>query len=461
MRPWQEEAAKKGAEEGRLLLGEQGLGLSLDWDLVNDWARAWAVAHTAEVVAGITTTSMTAFVDAFPKWVGSGEHLDVLIAELAKHYEPWRAEMIGVTETTRAFSSGNHAMWNASGVVDGTMWLTGVDEMVCSLCRPLHRTEAALDGTYPGGFAPPPRHAKCRCYEHPVVKSRAAGPVEGPKPKPKPAAPEGFERVYPKASKKEKAILDDLAKARKEGLVTNERMTADLNRRMIKDFRFRTEGDARFANLTDEEIAARFQKLFQDKYGAAKVTVRTPPEVVDKLLDGGRFKTQFETNSSKGALDQELRATAEEKGLGLAEKLPVHRRPVYGYLQNESEHTGAASYGSVRWELKDSVKTRTTFTHEDSLAGFDGQDQVGTALLNPQPASLDSTRRFATFINDDKYYPPSSYLEIQVQGGVVLDDVERVIIERGGWDGVSDEIAQQLKEKLTKEGFNVQIVDVY
>lgn len=180
MRPWIEKSTLKGIEEGRILLGDASLGITIDWDLVNDYARAWAIAHTATVVAQITETSMTAFVNAFPDWVASGEHLNVLIAELAKHYEPWRAEMIAVTETTRAFTQGNHVYWGATGVVDGTQWMTGEDELVCPLCLPLDGTKADIGQPYPDGSEGPPRHVKCRCYERPVVNDKVPKPLPTP-----------------------------------------------------------------------------------------------------------------------------------------------------------------------------------------------------------------------------------------------------------------------------------------
>lgn len=169
MRPWVEEAAKRGAAEGLYALGEMGTSLVLDWNLINDYARAWAVVHTAEVVSAITTTSMKAFTDAFPDWLASGKPLSVLKDKLSKSYEPWRAQMIAVTETTRAFSKGNHVMWGASGVVDGTQWMGGQDDIVCPLCGGLIGDIAQMDGTYKDGSYGPPKHVACRCYERPVV----------------------------------------------------------------------------------------------------------------------------------------------------------------------------------------------------------------------------------------------------------------------------------------------------
>ena len=172
MRPWMEEAAKKGIDEGLELLGEEAIGLNIDFSLVNNYARAWAVVNTADVVAKITSTSMDAFTEKFPGWVEAGGTLDELIAQLTPHYGPWRAEMIAVTETTRAYAKGNEVMWGASGVVDGKQWNTAEDELVCEICGPLANQETTLEGVYSDGTTSPPAHVRCRCWEHPVVKGK-------------------------------------------------------------------------------------------------------------------------------------------------------------------------------------------------------------------------------------------------------------------------------------------------
>ncbi len=172
MRPWIEARAGRGIEEGLHLLDEMGFGdLTIDWNLVNDWARAWSMAHTAEVVSQITTTSMDAFTRVFPDWAASGEHLDRLKDMLSASYEPWRAKLIAATETTRAYANGNRVSWGASGLVDEVQWFTGQDELVCPVCGDLAGKTARLDGTFPGGIETPPAHPGCRCYIQPIVNT--------------------------------------------------------------------------------------------------------------------------------------------------------------------------------------------------------------------------------------------------------------------------------------------------
>jgi SPP1 gp7 family putative phage head morphogenesis protein len=141
--------------------------MAINWALVNEAVIAWASQYTATVVAQITTTSMSAFTANFPAWYRSGQPLQALIDTLSPYYGPVRAEMVAVTEVTRAFAQGNILAWQASGVVDGVRWETGQDDLVCDICIPLAEKSGTLDGGVDGQF--PPAHVNCRCYLQPVV----------------------------------------------------------------------------------------------------------------------------------------------------------------------------------------------------------------------------------------------------------------------------------------------------
>jgi hypothetical protein len=81
---------------------------------------------------------------------------------------PIRAEMIAVTEVTRAASQGEQAIARElarAGIVMTPIWNTNQDDIVCPLCGPKNGKEIE-DGQFP------PRHPRCRCwvsYELPKV----------------------------------------------------------------------------------------------------------------------------------------------------------------------------------------------------------------------------------------------------------------------------------------------------
>jgi SPP1 gp7 family putative phage head morphogenesis protein len=163
------DAARTGAERAiEALLTEVAVGV--DWTLVNKAVYDWARAYTFDLVRRITDTSRDFLNTAFADWVQSGAPLDDLIAVLEPMFGALRAEMIAITEVTRAFAEGNIAAWRASGVVDQMRWQTANDDLVCVICEPLNQQRDDLDGDF-NGDGPPPAHVRCRCWLTPVVKT--------------------------------------------------------------------------------------------------------------------------------------------------------------------------------------------------------------------------------------------------------------------------------------------------
>lgn len=148
------------------------IGIGIDWGLVNQAALKWAQSYSYDLVSGITDTSQRYVSDALAGWVQSGAPLDDLITQLEPMFGAVRAEMIGVTEATRSFASGNQIAWKESGVVDGQRWMTGEDELVCPICSDLDGQVVGLGETWQTEDGPvegPPAHPRCRCYIQPVV----------------------------------------------------------------------------------------------------------------------------------------------------------------------------------------------------------------------------------------------------------------------------------------------------
>jgi SPP1 gp7 family putative phage head morphogenesis protein len=149
--------------------------VGLDFELINQDAQRFALNHTAVLAGEITATSRVIVQEKVAQWIGSGEGLGKLVNSL----EPWfganRAEMIAVTETTRAYAEGNIRAWQAAGFVDGKRWMTNRDDIVCPICRPLDNQ--VVQGLAEPGFSDdgglgihaPPAHVRCRCWLQPVV----------------------------------------------------------------------------------------------------------------------------------------------------------------------------------------------------------------------------------------------------------------------------------------------------
>lgn len=146
------------------LAGRVELGVS--WEIVSQAVPQWAEQHTAEIVAEISKTSMDGFLAEFEKWLQSGEPLDSLILSLEQYYSPVRAEMIAVTETTRAFAEGNINVWKETGFVSGFDVVTARDDVVCPTCIDQYK-----QNPHKLKADPPPYHVRCRCAVRPVMKA--------------------------------------------------------------------------------------------------------------------------------------------------------------------------------------------------------------------------------------------------------------------------------------------------
>lgn len=154
------------------------------------------------------------------------------------------------------------------------------------------------------------------------------------------------------------------------------------------------------------------------------VSVRSGFDGAEGIARDGKFKSIFETNTSKGIADKGFRATSEEKGLGIPLNANPQNRPIYGY--SVVEGTSVESYGAFEFELRDEVRSRTTMVVGDSLYRFDRSLAVGTPLTSPGIEGLGASAEqvFAGNVSSFSYY------ELQIQGGVSLSDIKRLIIHR-------------------------------
>ncbi len=170
--PFMQDAALTGAGTALDKL-TSGLGIGVDWDLVNRDAARWSREYTYSLVSRITDSSQRYLQQQVSNFVESGQPLKHLIASLTPMFGPVRADMIAATETTRAYAEGNLAVWKQSGVVDGVRWMTAEDERVCPVCKPLDGLtgDLATGVLYNGKTYKPPAHVRCRCYLQPVVRT--------------------------------------------------------------------------------------------------------------------------------------------------------------------------------------------------------------------------------------------------------------------------------------------------
>lgn len=145
------------------------LPVGVDWTLVNQRAVVWAQNYSFELVKKLTQTTQALLRQTVSAYFEQGLTIGDLESRLMQAFGPVRAEMIAVTEVTRAASQGEQAVaaeLHDMGIDMTPIWQTNNDELVCPLCGPKH-ARPIKDGKFP------PEHPRCRCwvnYELPKVK---------------------------------------------------------------------------------------------------------------------------------------------------------------------------------------------------------------------------------------------------------------------------------------------------
>jgi HK97 family phage portal protein len=157
----------------------QGLAVGIDFDpaVVNVAAWQWAREYSYTLVKGLTETTQALVAEATAKFISTpGMTVGELKALLENGFSPVRAEMISVTEVTRAYAMAvldYQAMLKDMGLNFRRIWETSADERapgvsrVCELCKPLHGKQESENGTWQAGGFPhegPPLHVRCRCH---------------------------------------------------------------------------------------------------------------------------------------------------------------------------------------------------------------------------------------------------------------------------------------------------------
>lgn len=170
------------------------------------------------------------------------------------------------------------------------------------------------------------------------------------------------------------------------------------------------------------------QKLVDKSHPA----IRIGHDALHKVLDEGRFKSQFETQTSRGTLNNGLRAKLEERKFGYPDHIkegdfpdddyhdyhdyhededdheppaihPAHARPVYGYLSHEhlGDDSNVDHYGAHKVVLhKPSIWHRTSVSFGDSLSHH--------AEISPSPVQKVDVGSFHASTNDETRHPNST-----------------------------------------------------
>jgi hypothetical protein len=148
------------------------------WQMVNEEVLAYTNDYYTNAdldaegsIPNLNITARTQFAQAFTEWqrgdfatMGYADGLPQLIRALEPTFGSTRAELVGITETTRIFSLAEQAAANANPFVEYIVYMTAVDEIVCPICVPGNNLAVPKgESTFSDGRGFPPRHPRCRC----------------------------------------------------------------------------------------------------------------------------------------------------------------------------------------------------------------------------------------------------------------------------------------------------------
>jgi hypothetical protein len=195
--------------------------------------------------------------------------------------------------------------------------------------------------------------------------------------------------------------------------------------------------------------AARLQQSV-DVLDKADIAVSFPKELLEWLIHDGRFKTQFETNTSRGALFPQARVETDIAQFGYHPDTAPEMRPVFGYLtsggvMDKKKFASIKIYGELQFVLKRDTHSRSTYATHDTLSSG----------VTPSPMGVPSA-------NASGSMHTGMYAEAQIHGGLSLSDVDYVTVNVGEpdeWDWqnnkVSEEEFESISGMLTKVGIRV------
>jgi Protein of unknown function (DUF3626) len=189
----------------------------------------------------------------------------------------------------------------------------------------------------------------------------------------------------------------------------------------------------------------------------AEVRLRLPQEVLATVLTDGRYKSQFEVDASRGALNRGQRQMLEWMTLGIPPGARDRDRPVYGYLSGSLEGGLLQQYGDVVLRLRPDVRWRSTFCMGDSLDSVLSQPRpvLGPAPVG-RPRLISADPRFDLLSAGDPWQavsPPHHYVEAQIHGAVTTREMAEAVFTHG------DRPSSEVQELLSSRGITWRTVE--
>lgn len=177
------------------------------------------------------------------------------------------------------------------------------------------------------------------------------------------------------------------------------------------------------------EMVKGFQAFVDD----AQVAVQVNGDLLDEILAGG-FRNQFQTNTSRGALNPAARAFVEGDIWGYPTDLDGAKRPIYGFMYRAANDGPVTQYGDTTLILKDHVRAHTTVMDGDSLsyhdharpAPIDRVDELAVRRRARRNAVTGEKWHYDTSDDWHRASFTSMYVEAQIHRPLTMDDVAEI-----------------------------------
>lgn len=130
---------------------------------------AHLTGESEQIAAGIVTSRMDALAAILIHGLETGQAPASIASQIGPFLaRPQWAQMVALTETTRAVSSATLVRYARNGV-DAKEWQTALDQRVCNICAGNEEQgPIPLDAAFPNGDSAPPGHPLCRCSLSPA-----------------------------------------------------------------------------------------------------------------------------------------------------------------------------------------------------------------------------------------------------------------------------------------------------
>lgn len=219
-------------------------------------------------------------------------------------------------------------------------------------------------------------------------------------------------------------------------------------------------------------------------------------EVLPKIIESGKFKTQFETNTSGGALSTSLRELTSKNLFGWEDRPTDAGFEKYGYLRAGSFKDevlsgdfGVSQYGdaSITFKKKN-LMDRTTLTFGDSLDADGAYGEITPTKVNDFDVRH-SARRMSSWATTDEDWQKLDdnvsdftqmsniqkneflmgdgisdgkismhYTELQFHGDLTVDDIDTISIEQDMWDYLPDSSRETIQNFVKLKNIKLEIV---